>query len=95
MSILATSTSITSTREKSLEYILYIHYPVQFKDINGAQVQALINSESEVNAIHPTFTKQLGFLIQPTDVGVQKVDGTTVDNYGIVVAAFSMVNKAN
>ena len=26
---------------------------------------------------------------------MQKIDGTTLDNHGIVVAAFSMMNKAN
>ena len=31
----------------------------------------------------------------PFDVGTQKIDGTTLDTYGIVVAAFSMTDKAN
>ena len=65
------------------------------KDINKAQVRALINSESEVNAIYPTFAKQLGFPIKPTDVGAQKIDGTSMDTYENVVAAFSVVDKAN
>ena len=29
------------------------------------------------------------------DVGAQKTDGTTLDIYGMVVAAFSMTDKAN
>ena len=55
----------------------------------------MINLGSEVNAIHPSFAKQLGLPIRPTDVGVQKIDGTTLDNHGMVVAAFSVVDKAN
>ena len=55
----------------------------------------MINSRSEVNAIHPTFAKQLGLLIQPTNVEAQKIDGTTLDTYEMVVAAFSVVDKTN
>ena len=58
-------------------------------------MQALIDSGSEVNAIHPSFVKQLGLSIRPTDVGDQKIDGTTMDIHEIVVAAFSLVDKAN
>ena len=65
----ATSTSMTDAREKALKRVPCIHYPVQFKGTSETQVQALINSGSEVNAIHPTFVKELGLSIRPTDVG--------------------------
>ena len=58
-------------------------------------MQALINLESEVNAIHLSFANQLGLPIRPTDVGAQKIDGITLDTHGIVVAAFSVVDKTN
>ena len=58
-------------------------------------MQALIDSRSEVNAIHLSFVKQLGLPIRPTDVGDQKIDGTTLDTHGMVVAAFSVEDKAN
>ena len=45
--------------------------------------------------MHPSFAKQLGLLIQPTYVGAQKIDGTALDTYGIVVTAFTVVDKAN
>ena len=96
VSVSATSTSVTGAREEALERVPCIHYPVQFKkDTSKAQVQALIDSGSEVNAIHPTFAKQLGLPIRPTDVGAQKIDGTTLDTHGMVVAAFSVEDKAN
>ena len=58
VSVSATSTSMTDARKESLERIPCIYYLVQFeKDTNQAQVQALIDSRSEVNAIHPTFAK--------------------------------------
>ena len=95
VSVLATSTSTTGAREEDLKCVPYIYYPVQFKNTNEAQVQALIDSGSEVNAIHPTFAKQLGLPIRPTDVEAQKIVGTTLDTYEIVVAAFSVEDKAN
>ena len=95
VSVSATSTSTTGTREEALECISRMQYPVQFKDMSNAQGQALIDSESEVNTIHPTFAKQLGFPIRPTDVEAQKIDGTTLDTYGLIVAVFSVEDKAN
>ena len=92
---MATSTSMTGAREKALKRVPCIHYPVQFKDTDKAPVQALIDSRSEVNAIYPNFAKQLGLPIQSTDVGAQKIDGTTLDTHGMVVAAFSVLDKAN
>ena len=86
---------MTGAREEALKRVPCIHYPVQFKDTDRAPMQALIDSGSEVNAIHPSFVKQLGLSIRPTDVGAQKIDGTILDTHGMVVAAFSVVDKAN
>ena len=92
----ATSTLVTGAREEALERVSCIYYLVQFKkDTSKAQVQALIDSGSEVNAIHPTFAKQLGPPIQTTDVRAQKIDSTTLDTHGMVVAAFLVKDKAN
>ena len=55
----------------------------------------MIDSGSEVNAIHLTFIKELGLPIRPTYVGAQKIDGSMLDTYGMVVAAFSVTDKAN
>ena len=95
ISVLATSTLMTGTREEVLECVSCIHYPVQFKNTDKAPVQALIDSRSEVNAIYPSFVKQLDLLIRLTDVGAQKIDGTMLDTHRMVVAAFSVVGKAN
>ena len=50
---------------------------------------------SKINAIHLTFAKKLGLLIKSTDVGAQKIDNTTLDIFEIIVAAFSVTDKAN
>ena len=95
VSVLTIFTLTTGAKKEALERVPYIYYPVQFKDTDRAPVQALIDSGSEVNAIHPSFVKQLGLSIRPTDVGAQKIDGTTLDTHGMVVAAFSVEDKAN
>ena len=59
------------------------------------RVQVLINSGSKVNVIHPNCAKQLGLPVRPIDVGTQKIDGTSLDTYRMVVAAFSVVDKVN
>ena len=90
-----TAMSMTGARKEALKCVFCIHYPVQFKDMDKAPVQALINSRSEVNAIDSFFVKQLGLLTRPTDVEAQKIDGTTLNIHKMVVAAFIVVDKAN
>ena len=58
-------------------------------------MSVLFDSGNKVNAIHPTYAKQLGLPIRSTDVGAQKIDGTTLDIYDIVVAAILVKDKAN
>ena len=87
---------ITDAREEALEHVPCIYYLVWFKkDADKTPVQTLIDLGSEVNAIYPFFAKQLGLLIKPTDVGAEKIDGTMLDTHKMVVAVFSVVDKAN
>ena len=58
-------------------------------------ISALFNLRSEVNTIHPSFAQKLRLPIRLRDVGAQKIDGTILNTYGIVVAAFSMTDKAH
>ena len=55
-------------------------------------VLALLDLGSEVNVIHPAFAERLGLVMQTTNVGAQKIDGTTFETYGMVVAAFSVTD---
>lgn len=57
-------------------------------------MSTLLNLGSKVNVIHPIFTKELGLLIRPMDVGSQKIDRITLDTYRMVVVAFLVTNKA-
>ena len=51
VSVLVISTLLIDAREEDLKHVLCIHYPVQFKGINETQVQTLIDSGSEANAM--------------------------------------------
>ena len=42
--------------------------------------------------IYLAFAKKLGFAIQSTNVNTQKIDGTTLETYEIVIAALSVIN---
>ena len=82
---------------KYLENIILvpcIRYPITFRK-KSVPVSVLFDSDSGINAINPTFARELGLPIRPTDVGAQKIVGTMLDTFGMVVAAFSVINKAN
>ncbi len=75
--------------EEKLEWVPCIWYPVTFKD----QTKALLNSRSKVNVISQVFAQQLGLKIRKTNVRAQKIDGTTLETYQMVVSTFFMSNK--
>ena len=118
VSVSATSTPVTGTKEEMVETAKAVETPGTSKDggksegeypENLAQVScirypinygkqsvlALLDSGSEINVVHPAFAKELGLPNRPTDVGAQKIDGTMLDIYEMVVAAFSVKNKAH
>ena len=86
---------------KELEQVMCIQYHIPFPggitqdDSVLDPVSALLNSGSEVNAIHPAFTERLVLVVQTINVGAQKIDGTTFETYKIVVAAFSVTDQAD
>ena len=82
---------MTNTRDKILvlERISCIYYPVQFKkNTNGTQVQALIDYRTEVNVMAMAYASKLGLKVYPTNVGAQKIDGSTLKIFEIVLASF-------
>ncbi len=74
---------------EELERVPCIQYLVTFKD----KTEALLNSGSKVNAMSQAFAQQLGHKIRKTNDGAQKIDGTTLETYGIVVSTFSVLDK--
>lgn len=74
-------------KEKVLKRGSFIHYLVQFKK-DSDKIWALIDSRSKVNVMASAYTKKLGLWMQKTNVGTQKIDGLTLETYGIVIASF-------
>ena len=98
MSVSATSVPVTDGGEEVvLEKIPCIYYPVQFqkdsKQEGQQQVRALINSGSKLNAISPAYVEKLSFKTRKTNVGAQKIDGSALETFGIVIADFQVEDK--
>ena len=72
-----------------LDRVPCIRYPIRFKK-SEVQVQALLDSGSEVNAMTPGYASKLGLKVRPTDVGAQKIDGSTLETFGMVLASFQV-----
>ena len=56
-------------------------------------MQALIDSGSEVNAVHPAYAAKLGLTFRKTNVGSQKIDGSPLETIGRVIAGFQIQDK--
>ena len=86
---------------KELEQLMCILYLIAFlsdltKDGSALDPErAFFDSSSEVNAMHPAFAKKSGLVMRITNIGAQKIDGTTLETYKMVVAVFSVTNQAN
>ena len=103
MSILATSMLVIIAREKAFEntengenprsnlaQVSYIQYSIVF---NRKSVLALFDSDNKVDSIYPTFAKELGLPIIPTDIRVLKIDSIMLDTDKMVVVAFLVMDK--
>ena len=92
MSGMATSTPMTVASEKTLKYVFCVYCLMQFqKDLS--KTKALIDLGSEINTICPAYTKKLGLRIWKTNVKVQKIDGSSLNTFGIVIAGFQIEDK--
>ena len=83
---------ITGSDEEVVIRVPYIHYPVRFQE---EQVKALLDSGSEVNAMNPDYARKLGLKVRRTNIGAQKIDGSALETFGIVIADFQVEDKAN
>ena len=95
---MATSTLMTETsREATLQRVPCIRYLVQFRRRNDEDkdkdIRALINLGSEVNAMHLAYATKFGLRARKIDVGAQKIDGSYLDTFGIVITNCLVKNK--
>ena len=63
-------------------------YPVQFRKNKGEDVLALLDFRSKVNAITPAYAAHPGLKMKITDIGMQKIDRSSLATYNMVIAAF-------
>ena len=74
--------------------IPYIHYPVRFQDCQE-WVRTLFNSNSKVNAINTDYAWKLGLKIWKTNVRAQKINGSALEIFEIVITDFQVKDKAS
>ena len=74
----------------ALNRVPCIHYPIRFKK---NEVRALIDLGSEINAMTPEYAPKLGLKIHASDVGAQKIDGSTLETFGMVLTSFRVEDK--
>ena len=55
----------------------------------------MLNSGSKVNVMNPTFAWKLGLYIQKSNVGAQKIDGSALEIFEIVIADFQIKDKGS
>ena len=55
----------------------------------------LFDSDSKINTIYLIIAKELDIPIRSIDVRVWIINGTMLNTYGMVVVAFSVIDKAN
>ena len=85
-------TETSKEDDVTLKRVPCVHYLLRFQK-NTVDVRVLIDSGSEVNAITPAYTSKLGFRVRHTDVGAQKIDGSTLQTFGMVLANFQVEDK--
>ena len=83
---------VTNGGEKVVVRVPCINYPVWFQE-DQEQVKALLNGGSKVNAMNSAFARKLGIHIRKTNVGAQKINGSTLKTFRMVIADFQVENK--
>ncbi len=79
--VLAIFMLITGKKIEELKQVPCIQYCVTFKN----KTETLLDLKSNVNTISQVFALQLSVKIQKTNIGIQKIYGTTPKTYKIVV----------
>ena len=55
----------------------------------------MLNSGSEVNAMSPAYVERLGLKIWKTNIRVQKIHGSALKTFGMVIADFHVEDKVD
>ena len=87
----AISVPVTETSGKEVVRVPCIYYPVQFQE---EQLRALFDSGSEVNVMSPAYAKKLGFKTQKINIRAQKINGSALETFGMMIADFQVEDKS-
>ena len=88
-----TGASTEALKIRILDKVPCICYPIQFYKDKNKDVLALLNFESEVNALTLAYAAHLGLKVRVTNIGAQKINGSPLAIYGMVIATFQVVDK--
>ena len=58
-------------------------------------ISAFLNLNNKINIIYLTFVEKLGFTIQSTNIGTQKIDSTIFETYKMVIVILLVINQVN
>ena len=85
-------TEASKKENVSLKRVPCIYYPLRFcKDTAG--IETLIDSDSKVNTISPTYALKLDLKDHHIDVRAQKIDGSILKTFKMVLASFQVEDK--
>ena len=62
---------------------------------NFKKIKALLNNSSKINAINLNFAQKLDFYILNISVRAQKIDGSILKIFEIVIGYFQIKDKTN
>ena len=83
-------TKISKEDNMPLQRVPCVHYLIRFKK---KEVQTLIDSGSEANAMTPAYASKLGLRVHRINIGAQKIDSSTLETFGMVLASFQVEDK--
>ena len=55
----------------------------------------MLNTSNKINAINPDYAWKLELKIRKTNVGAQKIDGSALETFEMIIADFQIENKAS
>lgn len=53
----------------------------------------MFDNDNKINIINPNYARKLGLKIQKTNIEAQKIDGSTLEIFGIVITSFYVEDK--
>lgn len=73
-----------------LQQVIYIQYPSRLSQYS---IEALIHFVSKVNAMQANFARKYSLHIWKTDVGTQKINGSRLETFDMVIASILLDDK--